>query len=352
MKTKRIIQTINVNSIRNNALSVISELESGLIVIGGSDQMIRLLYEDNNGKYIISNDKVQLDGEVIGLSLSYDKLEVIATTSHGSIYRVNISTLQYITLHEGHIGAITSLAFKLVNGKGIVGSYDKLASTSSDGTIRIWDLVDYSAILCIKPKSQSTQSTPLCLVFSVMLLTGWSDGRIVAYSCENGEFLWSIDNAHSDGVSSIALSHNGRFILSGGMNGDIRLWDLRTRDLISHLKEHKSKVTSIVISDDDTQCISSSKDKSILRWDLRSEKRLDSHIQRMGAVNSIIYSLDENYIISVGQEKRLTYWDIKQHDPVHQQSLDKELDEGKSIARSYNGKYLVTGGTGGEVRLW
>ena len=67
-----------------------------------------------------------------------------------------------------------------------------------------------------------------------------------------GEELWMIDNAHPGGVLTMQLSHNRRFILTGGPAGEVRLWELRTRDLISHLKEHVSKVTSVALSQDDT----------------------------------------------------------------------------------------------------
>lgn len=79
--------------------------------------------------------------------------------------------------------------------------------------------------------------------------------------------------------------------------------------------------------------------------------------------------MDEEYTITVGQEKRLTFWDFKSAEPIHQQFLDEERDEGRCIARrvesfsqsfhpnisifrSNNGKYLATAGSASTVRLW
>ena len=59
--------------------------------------------------------------------------------------------------------------------------------------------------------------------------------------------------------------------MSGGQLGEVRLWELRSRELISNLKEHQQRVTGLAILDDDTQAISASRDRSILRWDLRNE---------------------------------------------------------------------------------
>lgn len=80
-----------------------------------------------------------------------------------------------------------------------------------------------------------------------------------------------LDNAHPGGVTALVLSHNRRFLLSGGPQGEVRLWELRSRELISHLKEHKQRVSALALFDDDTLCLSGSRDRCILRWDLKSE---------------------------------------------------------------------------------
>lgn len=95
--------------------------------------------------------------------------------------------------------------------------------------------------------------------------------RILAHSAETGDSLWMLDNAHAGGVTALVLSHNRRFLLSGGPAGEVRLWEMRSRELISHLKEHKQKVTALCLYEDDTLCLSGSRDRCILRWDLKSE---------------------------------------------------------------------------------
>ncbi len=138
----------------------------------------------------------------------------------------------------------------------------------------MWDLSDFSVIATAHArKDQDREARPQCLSFSDVLLSGWTDGRIIAHSPETGESLWFVDNAHTGGVSALALSHNRRFLLTGGEQGEVRLWELRTRELISHLKEHVQRVTTLALFDDDTVVVSGSRDRCLLRWDLRSEVR-------------------------------------------------------------------------------
>ena len=87
---------------------------------------------------------------------------------------------------------------------------------------------------------------PQCSLFTdEIILSGWSDGKIRAFRVDNNQQLWQIDNAHKNGVTAIALSHNNKFIVSGGQEGEVRVWEIRSRELISHLKEHTSKVTKV-----------------------------------------------------------------------------------------------------------
>lgn len=79
------------------------------------------------------------------------------------------------------------------------------------------------------------------------------------------------------------------------------MWEIRSRELVSHLKEHTSKVTKVQVYPDDTHLMTSARDRSILCWDLKQEKRVANHTQRMGGINSFaIVPADNNKYISVG----------------------------------------------------
>ena len=340
MRYQRVIQTVQATKLGLNSIETIP----GGLLIGCGDNSVK--HFDSNYEYM---GQLKCDGIVVGLSLSDDKLEVLATTSVGTVYRINIAAMEHIVVSEGHTEAITAVAYS-------VGQNDRFVTASKDGTIRIWDTAEYVTLAtCRARRDQERGVVPLCLQYSDIVLSGWSDGKINAYS-DSGESLWMIDNAHPGGVLTMTLSHNRRFILTGGPAGEVRLWELRTRDLISHLKEHVSRGTSVVLSEDDTFAITASRDRCILRWDLREEKRVWCHMQRMGGISSVVLSKDQSHIISVGQEKKINYWGIASPDAAHSQFLDSsgdpESDEGRVICISNDGRFIATGGTAGILRLF
>jgi WD40 repeat protein len=97
-----------------------------------------------------------------------------------------------------------------------------------------------------------------------------------------------------------------KFLVSGGVHGELRVWEIRSRELVVHLKEHTARVNSVAIFDDNLHVLSCSRDRSFLCWDLQQEKRVSSHVQRMGGLNTMALSRDQQTIVTAGQEKRIT----------------------------------------------
>ena len=320
-------------------MSILSSREG--VVAGCGDNSIKFF--DATGKYL---REARVDGAVYGLSYGPGKQELLALTANGTVFRVNAASCQHIIISESHTKAVVAVAYA-------AGRSDRFATASADGTIRVWDAAEYAVLMVATArKEQERGVTPQCLAFAEVVYSGWSDGRVLAHSGETGACLWFIDNAHTGGVTALALSHNRRFIVTGGPGGEVRLWELRTRDLVSHLKEHVQRVTSLALVDDDTMVLSASRDRCILRWDLRMERRQFCHTQRMGGINGIALSADERFVLSVGQERRLTYWDMNKMEPSRQFFLDGESDEGKAVTLSHSGRLVATGGTAGTVRIW
>lgn len=140
------------------------------------------------------------------------------------------------------------------------------------------------------------------------------------------------------------------------MEGEVRVWEVRSRELVSHLKEHTSKVTKIQLFPDDVHLLTCARDRSILCWDLKSEKRVFAQAQRMGGINSFAISpADNNKYISVGQERKITYWDMRKTNAeaiLEASPFKGESDELHSVSVSNNNKYFAVGGSLGVVRIF
>jgi len=329
-----------------------------LIMAGGGDGSV-LCFDADLGLVA----QTTLPGRVVSLSFNRDRSEFVAGTSAGYVHRVRTADMEALVVCENHAAAVTGVAYA-------PEASDRFATVSEDMTVRVWDASEYRVIASAHIKDAGL---PTALAYSLdALVSGWDDGVIRGHHPEDGMALFEIANAHRGGVTALVMSGNQRFIISGGAEGEIRVWELRSRDLVSHLKEHTMPVTGLAIFDDDAHAISCSRDRSFLCWDLRAEKRIANHTQRMGGINAVTLSPDQTQVLTVGQEKKISFWDLREEQPLRQLDysrvayggqlapapvsevgLDDSLSaEATCIAVSHNGKLLATGGTDCSMKLW
>jgi WD40 repeat protein len=102
--------------------------------------------------------------------------------------------------------------------------------------------------------------------------------RVVSGSMDGMLRLWEADNplpgkafkGHSGAVMSVAFSPDGRRILSGGEDDAVRLWDLDSGKLVHEFKDHADPVTSVAFSRDGRRILSAGMDSSWRVWDAES----------------------------------------------------------------------------------
>ena len=102
-------------------------------------------------------------------------------------------------LGENHIESVVDCSY-------MEGVSDKFATSSFDGTIRLWDANDYSVYARC---TAVAEAYPTCCCFTEeIIISGWSDGKVRAFRVDNQDLLWTIDNAHKNGVTTIDLANN------------------------------------------------------------------------------------------------------------------------------------------------
>jgi WD40 repeat protein len=290
-------------------------------------------------------------GCVSSLSARADGSGAIIGTAKSFIYSLDLAARSLAAglrqLSENHAAAILDVRFPATVS-------DRFATASADGTVRVWDLNDYS-VVCRAAGPDGVTATTVDFA-GECLVSGWSDGKVRTYDSVTGELLWKIDDVHRTGVTALCVAFNHRFFVSGGMDGAIRVWDMRSRELVAHLKEHTMQVTAVQLFEDDVHVLSSSKDRSILCWDLRKEKRVANHTQRMGGLNCVAIYKDQMQFVSVGQERSLTWWDLREVQPlrVMPEAHGKEHCSTCVALTQFDAKaqLIATGGTDGIVQIW
>jgi WD40 repeat protein len=81
------------------------------------------------------------------------------------------------------------------------------------------------------------------------IYSGWHDGKIRAFLPQSGKLLFCINDAHINGVTAVTSTSDCAKLVSGGMNGEIRIWKINKQSQVmeASLKEHRGRVWSIIV---------------------------------------------------------------------------------------------------------
>ena len=174
------------------------------------------------------------------------------------------------------------------------------------------------------------------------IFSGWHDGKIRAFLPQSGKLLFCINDAHTNGVTALTSTHDSQRIISGGMNGEIRVWKINRQSQVmeASLKEHRSRVWSIQVNSLNDRAISASADGSCIVWDIKAFTRLACMFETT-MFKQLVYHPDESQILTTGTDRKITYWDIVE--AVELRMMDGSLDgEVNSLSISRSGEFFVS----------
>jgi WD40 repeat protein len=73
---------------------------------------------------------------------------------------------------------------------------------------------------------------------------------------------------HADIICSVAITPDGRHILSASADRTLKVWDFSTGRLVDTLEGHSDLVHDVAIAPDGRLAVSASRDQTLLVWDL------------------------------------------------------------------------------------
>ena len=98
--------------------------------------------------------------------------------------------------------------------------------------------------------------------------------------------------SHSALVSSVAVSHDGRFLATGSLDKTARLWDVASGTSVAMLEGHSDGVTSVAFSHDGRFLATGSRDNTARLWDVASGTSVAVVEGHSGRVSSVAFSHD------------------------------------------------------------
>lgn len=159
---------------------------------------------------------------------------------------------------------------------------------------------------------------------------------------------------HSDYIGSVALSPDGRQLLTGSSDTTAKLWNLETGDEIHSFKGHTDVINSVSFSYDGQRILTGSDDNTARIWDVGTGKQIKLFNHPSYSYNSdvigVAFSPDGRSVLTGSSDGIARLWDVGK--PRVIRAFNGHSEGVRSVAFSPDGDFVLTGSMDKTAKLW
>jgi WD40 repeat protein len=117
----------------------------------------------------------------------------------------------------------------------------------------VWDLSDYGVISECTVAAEHGRDSGGCVAVAWIrdeaLVSGWADASLRCHDASNMRPLWELAHAHRAPITCVAAHADPSlsYVASAAADGSVRVWALRTREMMLQFCEHSKAVTGLVV---------------------------------------------------------------------------------------------------------
>lgn len=198
------------------------------------------------------------------------------------------------------------------------------------------------------------------------VLSGSIDGTSALWDVSSGSLIrkFSAPKDAPDEGLKVAFSSDGSYGITGGGNG-LTIWDLSTGNEIRNIGAQR-RTRFIAVASDNRSVLTGGWQSGRIKplpahmilWDMKSGHReQEFRGPWLGGFNelgplAVAISQDKKYALCTQLQSRLTLWDVASGREIRTVSEGGSLHHMRAVAFSPNGQYALSGGSDGKLRLW
>jgi WD40 repeat protein len=171
--------------------------------------------------------------------------------------------------------------------------------------------------------------------------------------CHDDLATFSVDRE----VRCVAFSPDGRWVVSGGADGSLRLWDTGPGRGHRSFRGHEGAVLGVAVDRDGVRLASAGADRTVKVWDLRSGDEVRTLTGHRDAVSCVAFSPDGRWLAAGSWDRTVKVWDAATG--AEKRTLTGYKQAVLALAFSPDGDRLASGSgvpaylwEPGEVRVW
>ncbi|NEN95538.1 MAG: WD40 repeat domain-containing protein [Moorea sp. SIO3I7] len=153
-----------------------------------------------------------------------------------------------------------------------------------------------------------------------------------------------------DSATTLSITPDGNYVISGSTNSTIKVWHLETKKLRFVLKGHYQEITSLAVTPDGKYVISGSKDKTIKLWNLETRKECFTLTGHSDSINTLAVTPDGKYVVSGSKDKTIKIWDLEKREEIF--TFTGHTDSINRIKITSNGKLVISASSDKTLQVW
>jgi WD40 repeat protein len=317
--------------------------QPGIVVSGSSDG--RVLKWSPTSRKLLEDTGLDFPTGVFALALSNidERLTIYAAGGSGELRGLrNGAPIE--RPFSGHTAAVRAIA---VSERG-----DLVVTGSADGTARLWNASGEPEGVLIGHKG-TVSAVATWPRDNAQVVTGSEDGTIIVWDRFNrspeGRPLY-----HGAKVWALAVSPDGRIVLSGGNDRKVRLWNAETRMQIGEPWAGPRKaISAIAISGDGGYAVIGEDDGNIAFLDLKRRDRPGPYRKAVdhGQVRSVAINFDGTIAAVGGQDGLITVWNVRTGARIGEPIVTRHQDVRK-VVLSGDADTIISCGVNGSIERW
>lgn len=180
------------------------------------------------------------------------------------------------------------------------------------------------------------------------LASASSDSTIRLWDAVKGEHLLTLDG-HTRAVISVAWSPNDKSLASGSTDNTAKIWDTNTGTSLSE-REFQASVNAMVWLPDGENLAIGCQDGSIKNLRVDAMSLIWDVSGHSANINSIVRLQKNNVLITCSFDKTIRVWDEISGRLLR--TLEIHTESVKCLSISHNGNLLASKSTDNTIRLW
>nr|XP_057932464.1 protein NEDD1 isoform X2 [Doryrhamphus excisus] len=191
---------------------------------------------------------------------------------------------------------------------------------STGDSVKIWDAASMAPLEHFNPHSNSHPVAQACWTTNNQyLVSASSSGDKVVLSSLKSSPVPLVELAEGKRQTRVCLSTSSQFVVSGGLDHCVHIWDLKTKRLQRSLKEHKEEVTCVSFNANDSCIVSGSTSGDLVLHSLTTNMSTKAfgHGSQQPIHDLRLSTLKRSLLGSVSDSGTVVLWDANTQKELH-----------------------------------